>query len=303
MDLPIALIQAIDQLIEPYSLKEVAQAAQQLSERYRSGKKSHFETELDCLAYLCTRLPATYAAIRRVFEERQTPPGSIVDFGAGLGTSVWAVPEATSFHLVEQDPLFQALGQKLTHKQGVTWQQGDLTTLDPLPEGDLYLFSYSLGEIDPSLYPKFLPRFFEKAKKEIVIIEPGTPTGFERIRTLRTLFLKWGGHLVAPCPHEKACPMEGKNWCHFAQRLPRTPWHRQLKGGTLGYEDEKFSYLIVSKKRCHTTKNRILRTPQKKKGHVIFEVCTENGIQKKVITKKEKEFYKNCKKLMWGDII
>lgn len=30
-----------------------------------------------------------------------------------------------------------------------------------------------------------------------------------------------GAHIVAPCMHEKACPMKGGQWCSFAQRVQK----------------------------------------------------------------------------------
>jgi len=295
------LIQAVDAAIQSYGSKELSLAAKNLSDRYRNGLPSSFESEVDCLAYLCTRLPATYAVMKRVFQERHLPLDSVVDFGAGLGTSLWALPEATTLHLIERDSSFIKLGKKLSH-QG-SWQQSDFTRLNDIPKGDLYLFSYSLAEIDPSIMLTLMRGFYAHVGAEIVVIEPGTPAGYQRILALRTLFLELGASIVAPCPHQGRCPMKGGNWCHFSQRLPRTPWHRILKGGEKGYEDEKYSYLIVSKNQFRQEKKRILRVPEKRRGHVSFELCTEEGIQKKIISKKEKENYKKCKKLKWGDLI
>ena len=37
-------------------------------------------------------------------------------------------------------------------------------------------------------------------------------------------------HVVAPCPHDGKCPMEGtKSWCHFAQRFQRSDLQRRHK--------------------------------------------------------------------------
>ncbi len=39
-----------------------------------------------------------------------------------------------------------------------------------------------------------------------------------------------GAHVVAPCPHDGKCPMEGtKSWCHFAQRFQRSDLQRRHK--------------------------------------------------------------------------
>ena len=39
-----------------------------------------------------------------------------------------------------------------------------------------------------------------------------------------------GAYVVAPCPHDGQCPMEGtKSWCHFAQRFQRSDLQRRHK--------------------------------------------------------------------------
>jgi ribosomal protein RSM22 (predicted rRNA methylase) len=41
-----------------------------------------------------------------------------------------------------------------------------------------------------------------------------------------------GVHVVAPCAHERRCPMDGTaQWCHFVQRVQRPAAHRAIKGG------------------------------------------------------------------------
>jgi ribosomal protein RSM22 (predicted rRNA methylase) len=37
-------------------------------------------------------------------------------------------------------------------------------------------------------------------------------------------------HVVAPCPHDGACPMQGTgSWCHFVQRFQRSSMQRFTK--------------------------------------------------------------------------
>lgn len=39
-----------------------------------------------------------------------------------------------------------------------------------------------------------------------------------------------GVHVVAPCPHDGGCPMDGtESWCHFAQRFRRTVAQKRIK--------------------------------------------------------------------------
>jgi ribosomal protein RSM22 (predicted rRNA methylase) len=92
------------------------------------------------------------------------------------------------------------------------------------------------------------------------------------------------------------------DWCHFAQRVERTSRHRQLKGGTLGYEDEKFSYLVASRKPSETVPPRILRHPGKHSGHVQLELCMPDGhAERRTITRSNKQAYRLARKATWGD--
>jgi ribosomal protein RSM22 (predicted rRNA methylase) len=41
---------------------------------------------------------------------------------------------------------------------------------------------------------------------------------------------KMSAHVVAPCPHDGVCPMEGtRSWCHFSQRFERSGLQRVTK--------------------------------------------------------------------------
>ena len=104
---------AIESLCTSYSPKELKKAFFDLSDRYRS-KKAH-ETELHRIAYLATRLPATCAVLKRVFSEISLPP-TIIDCGAGPGTSIWALLDQpiSSLTLIEQDHEFVKLGKKMS---------------------------------------------------------------------------------------------------------------------------------------------------------------------------------------------
>lgn len=304
MQLPEELQSAIDHVAQHSRALSKARAA--LTQDYKEGRSSPFEDEVKRLAYLGARMPATYAAVHRVL---QSIPSCdhILDLGAGPGTASWAAadlfPSLKRLTLVEKSSDAIALGQTLarfsTHPalQNAQWIQQSLS--DPIPSADAAILSYVVNEIaDPAA---LIARCWE-AVSFLVIVEPGTPKGFHLIRKVRQQLIGMGAHLLAPCPHALACPIQGGDWCHFSARVERTRLHRLLKEGSLGYEDEKFSYLIVSKSSGAHFAGRIVRHPLKQSGHVRFTLCTDEGrLEEKVVTRKDKEAYRKARDAEWGD--
>jgi ribosomal protein RSM22 (predicted rRNA methylase) len=77
-----------------------------------------------------------------------------------------------------------------------------------------------------------------------------------------------------------------------------------MKGGTLGYEDEKFSYLVVARRDLGTrTPARVIRPPEENKFSVSLAVCAPDGAELRVIPSRDKPAFKAAKKLTWGDAL
>lgn len=279
--------------------KEIKKAAIGLSERYRKGIKPYLRTELDRHAYLITRLPATQAAIQRVLKEiKQFTVESYLDIGAGPATSwgavtlFWPQVKAT---MIEKDRIFFEIGKRATPPQ-VKWMK----ELSETPH-DLVLFSYSWGEIDDL---ELLSKAWKLARQFLVVIEPGTPRGYENVLKARSWCIEQGGAVVAPCPHSQKCPWQGTDqWCHFGVRLERSREHQLAKEGSLGFEDEKFSYTILSKQPQNLFSTRLLKDPLRRKGHTVITLCTPQGVEEKTVTKSQKDQYKMVNKLKWGDCL
>jgi ribosomal protein RSM22 (predicted rRNA methylase) len=284
----------------PYSQSEIKKAAIALSERYRKGITPYLRSPEDRYAYLLTRFPATQAAVARVFQEISAfPIQSLLDIGAGPGTSwdaarqYWNLKQAT---FVEKDRDFVQIGKQMVPQ--ANWICNDASAAALTPH-DVVLFSYSWGEI---LNLPLLERAWQAAQQFLIIIEPGTPRGYESMLKGRDHCIGQQGKVYAPCPHSRACPWQNTSeWCHFGVRLQRSAEHRQAKEASLSYEDEKFSYVILSKQAVPAPFSRLLKDPLKRKGHTLITLCTENGIEQKTITKKDKELFKSTKKLSWGD--
>jgi ribosomal protein RSM22 (predicted rRNA methylase) len=331
MRLPDELQQALDELTGNFDPRALARATRELTAHYNRADCSVavLSAPEHRAAYLLTRLPATYAANRQVLlEAAGLLPGiemtSMLDLCAGPGTSMWAArevfPHLRNVTLVERDQQMAALGKKLAAgktsqaAQSATWVHADLAEEVLIGAGvgsagtggqvyDLVVISYGLGELHPRAAERLVARTWQLAKQMLVILEPGTPRNFKTVLAARQQLITSGAHILAPCPHHEICPMAaGNDWCHFSVRLERTGWHRRLKGGELGYEDEKFCYLIATRLPANRGPARIVRHPLFRPGQVQLSLCTSEGLKHETVGKSQKEHYRRARKSKWGDL-
>jgi ribosomal protein RSM22 (predicted rRNA methylase) len=243
-------------------------------------------------------MPATYAAVHKVLEKGPVLSGHLLDLGAGPGTASYAAldlfPSLSKITLIELSKEAIALGKTLSSDPRLNWVQQSLQ--QPIPSADVGILSYVINELDD---PWTIVEKCWNAVSTLIIVEPGTPKAFQQIRKIRQQLIDIKAHIAAPCPHSLACPSD---WCHFSARVERSRLHRQLKEGTLNYEDEKFCYLIASKTPVEQVQNRIVRHPLKQSGHVRLSVCASSGLlEEKIITRKDKELYRKARDAEWGD--
>ena len=97
-------------------------------------------------------------------------------------------------------------------------------------QADLVLVSYVIGELEPAALPGFAAHAWSLAADTLVIVEPGTTAGYERVLAVRSAVIAAGGSTLAPCPHDDPCPLTEGDWCHFATRLARSRTHRAREG-------------------------------------------------------------------------
>jgi len=198
--------------------------------------------------------------------------------------------------------LAQELARSAAHPavRSTAWRRAALT--EPLPDvaADLVLIAYVLGELAPDAGQALVERAWQAATDTLVIVEPGTPAGYGRVIAARGRVLAQGAFTTAPCPHDAPCPLVD-DWCHFAVRLPRSRLHRLLKQGALGYEDEKFSYVALSRAPTKRTPARVIRHPQVHPGRIGLTLCTRQGVQTVTITRAARERFRQARKTDWGD--
>lgn len=319
IELPPDLATALERELRYTPAKSLTGVAGALSERYRDGharsEERFVQSSLDIAAYAAHRLPATYAAIYAVLSEAQAiepdwKPRSMLDLGAGPGTAMWAAATIwtalAQITLLEREEGMIAFGKRLAaHAQSpairdATWWQVDLAADWKTTPADLSVAAYMLGEVPLEKHETLVGKLWASTTGMLVLIEPGTPRGFMLIRRAREQLLAAGASVIAPCPHNNTCPMPENDWCHFVQRIARTRMQRTVKRGTLGYEDEKFSYVICSRYPIVQIAGRILRHPQVRPGNIELEVCTPEGIQQKIVTRSKKEAFRQARDLRWG---
>ncbi|MFJ1600737.1 small ribosomal subunit Rsm22 family protein [Streptomyces sp. NPDC088261] len=307
-------------LLDGLPPKTAAQAVERLIANYRGETPTGtplLRDRSDVAAYAAYRMPATFEAVRAALDALADAapgwvPASHLDVGGGTGAAVWAAdatwaePRTTTV-LDWAEPAL-ALGRELAERSGlpalrtVEWRRARIGTPLALPDTDLITVSYVLNELtgrDRSALVADVAR----AARAVVIVEPGTPDGYLRIIEARRQLIGAGLRVAAPCPHDGACPIEpGTDWCHFAARVARSSLHRQVKGGSLPYEDEKFSYVAAVRFEPQPVRNRVVRKPQIRKGQVLLELCTPaDGLRGETVTKRHGELYRAARDTAWGD--
>ncbi len=307
---------SIDELVARRDARRVEQAARRLSHAYRAGD-SRVARDADAVAaYLITRAPATYAAVEAVLGEIRVgrpdwTPDSLLDLGAGPGVAAWAATEAwpsiAAVELVEVEPEPIAAGRELAAAGAAELQRAAWLTPSPgrplaaARGAGLVIASYLLGEIPTAERETFVGEAWEHTVDTLVVVEPGTPAGYERVLAVRDTIIAAGGHVVAPCPHERACPLTDSDWCHFGVRLARSAEHRRAKGAVHGFEDEKFSYVALARAPAPLSAARVLRRPDKRQGHVVLDLCSRGGLERRTVSRRDGEAYRRARKLTWGD--
>lgn len=318
MQLPGALAAALDQVLDGASQDELRSASTRLSTRYRAETRDgmlHLSDEKAGLAYLAARMPATFAALRAAMERvaeglPDFSPRTLLDCGAGPGTALWAAedcwPELERAELWEASGPIRTLGNKLAQAGGVAhveWRAGDITReLAPRASADLVTLSYVLDELEPLTRDGLIDRLWEATAGVLLVVEPGTPAGWQRILAVRERLIAKGAVLVAPCPHREPCPIIAPDWCHFAQRVSRSRTHRLTKGAEVPWEDEKYIYLAATRLTVPMPQTRIVGPVRAGSGKVALKLCRNSGaLEERLVTRREGEAFKQARRADWGD--
>ncbi|WP_225827885.1 small ribosomal subunit Rsm22 family protein [Streptomyces naphthomycinicus] len=309
---------ALAELLDGLPPTEVAAAVDRLIANYRGDTPTHapiLRDRADVAAYAAYRMPATFEAVRSALDAfADAVPGwtprSHVDVGGGTGAATWAVtatwPGERGVTVLDWAEPALALGRQLAAAnpalKDARWQRARIGADLTLDATDLVTVSYVLNELAEADRAALVAAA-AAAARSVVIVEAGTPAGYDRVIEARDLLIRAGFRIAAPCPHSAACPIvPGTDWCHFSARVGRSSLHRQVKGGSLAYEDEKFAYVAATRLPAEPAPARVVRRPQIRKGQVLLDLCeAEEQLRRTTVTKRHGDLYKAARDADWGD--
>ncbi|XP_042354258.1 methyltransferase-like protein 17, mitochondrial [Plectropomus leopardus] len=297
-------------------------------------KPMKYDEELG-VVYMAARLAGGYAAVRRAINEikKRDPsfaPQSLLDFGSGLGTVVWASHSCWGDTLkemvcVDSSGPMNILAERLLrgddenaepHIKHVYFRQ--FLPVSPKVQFDLVTSAFTLSELFTAKdREEAVLTLWRKTNSYLVLVENGTKEGHQMLMEARDTLLKKQEKTVhdtrppsvfAPCPHELTCPKltsESITPCNFQQMyhpLP-LPGHSEQK-------IEKFSYLIVTRTEAVEAETegvnwaRLIAPVQRRSRHVHCRMCCPDGqLQHMVVTAKKhsRDVYRCARTSDWGD--
>ncbi|MFG2309687.1 small ribosomal subunit Rsm22 family protein [Streptomyces sp. NPDC048566] len=313
-----ALRSALAGLLDGLPPKSAAQAVERLITTYRGTTPTHapvLRDRSDVAAYAAYRMPATFAAVGAALEAFADAvpgwvPGAHVDVGGGTGAATWAVNAtwegARPVTVLDWAEPALALGREIAAANpelaGAVWRHSRIGAALTIESTDLVTVSYVLGELTEDDRASVVDAA-ASAARAVVVVEPGTPDGYARVLAARDRLIGAGFHVAAPCPHSASCPVvPGEDWCHFSARVARSSLHRQVKGGSLSYEDEKFSYVAATRFPPAPAPARVVRRPQIRKGQVLLDLCEpDESLRRATVTKRHGPLYRAARDADWGD--
>lgn len=303
-------------LLEGVSRKALAERSAAITAHYRAGRgsQSAVRDAMDALAYAAARLPATRAAageaLSRLAEAAPDfAPSSLIDLGAGCGAaslaSLDAFPSLSQALLIDRNGPMLELARRLLSEAGagIDTRDLDLRRIGAGLEADLVTMAYVLVEMSVDEAVALARRAFALARGALILIEPGTPAGFERLRVVRAALIEDGAHLAAPCPHALACPVAAPEWRHFSARVQRGRDHLAVKGAEVPYEDEPFMYLALTREPVAPQGARVIARPRRDKSGTTFRLCGLDGAAREAhVPARDKEATRVVRRIEEGDV-
>jgi ribosomal protein RSM22 (predicted rRNA methylase) len=75
----------------------------------------------------------------------------------------------------------------------------------------------------------------------------------------------------------------------------------QMKGAEVPFEDEKFSYVALTRTPIAARPSRVLAPPIAGKAEIAAKLCTPDGLALTKVPRRDKPAYARARRWAWGD--
>ncbi|XP_053348170.1 methyltransferase-like protein 17, mitochondrial [Clarias gariepinus] len=320
---------------ENYDSSETRIRRKVLSELKRTTyhwKPLKYDADLG-LVYMAARLAGGYAAVMRALNEIKRrdssfAPRSLLDFGSGLGSALWAAhthwgDSLMEYVCVDASAAMNSLAERLLtgDSEGaeplikhVYFRQ--FLPVSPKVQSDLVVAAFSLSELpNQEVREETLLTLWRKTHSYLVLVENGTKEGHQLLMDARDILLKSEDKVLgdvrrpvvfAPCTHQQPCPKllkEPVTPCNFLQ-----PYYPLPVSRTGEPVQEKLSFLVVSRAGLQVPEalqgGRVVSPVRRRARHVQCEVCcSDGGLRQLAITARHhgRDVYRCARSSDWGD--
>lgn len=276
--------------------RALAEAARALSVRYTEGTVPVAGDEVAEHAYLAYFGPrAVCATAAALSSSGLAPRGTVVDVGCGSGAAALLLAEAGAARVVGVEVSERALavaralvGDKL---RAVC---APVERAPATPDATLVSSSFAFGELagDALAALSSLTRL-GGAASEALIVDAGDHPHARRLQALREALREalraatpGSRRVLAPCPHDDACPalLRERDWCHTRAPKALTP-RLAAFARAVGRDDDEmaYSFLALSSERPARAPERrgvlAIGESHKEKGRARLPVCGPGGLR------------------------
>ncbi|KAF9931891.1 37S ribosomal protein S22 [Linnemannia zychae] len=218
----------------------------------------------ESIAYIAAMAPTTYSAAKNVLEEvhKRIPnlnPKTILDFGTGPGTAVWAANEvfdgSVKYTGVDTSMAMLEIAEEiLNNMPGGGANIPDVTFKPFVSHGptaakyDVVMSSFALSELTtPALRKSTLENLWNSTNDMLILIDRGTPNGFKILAEAREQILGLDLDRIKVKPKYDAYG----NLIPVAEPVKPEPAHvvapRKTKHSKENFEDAKYTYVVLRK--------------------------------------------------------
>lgn len=284
--------------------RALAERARALSERYTLGTSPVGGDEVADPAYLAYFGPrAVRATAAALASWGSTPRGTVVDAGCGSGGAALLLAEVGAARIVGVEVSERALavaralvGDKL---RAVC---APLEHAPATPDATLVSSSFTFGELGGDVDAALgVVSRLGGASTEVLLVDAGDHPHARRLQSLREALRSapaGARRVLAPCPHDDACPalLRERDWCH-ARTNKALPPRLAAFARAVGRDADEMAYafLALSSAAAAPTAERrgvlAIGEAHKEKGRARLPVCGPGGLRFVQALKRDRAAY------------